>query len=54
MKKEDILFLNQLINSLMESTRLLEKDYKKRKADEFNKTKKSMINLQKEIAKILT
>jgi len=50
MKKGDIAFLNQVVNSLMEIEEQLEKvnDF-----ETFNKLKKIMITLQKEIARIL-
>jgi hypothetical protein len=53
MKKEEILFLNQLIKTMMDSTKLLEKAYNSRKVEEFNKVKKTMLNLQREIATII-
>lgn len=50
MKKEDILFLSQLIKSLEEAEGKLENSYDKRKYEEFNKTKKIMMKIQGEIA----
>jgi hypothetical protein len=54
MKSEDILHLNQLIKSMSEASRSLEKAYKQRSVDEFNKAKKNMLNLQIEIANMTT
>ena len=53
MKKEEILLLNQLIKAMVEATKLLEKSYKEKKTKEFNEMKKTMLNLQKEIASII-
>jgi hypothetical protein len=54
MKPEDILLLNQLIKSMSESSRSLEKAYKQRSVEEFNKAKKNMLNLQMQIANMTT
>ncbi len=53
MKKEEILFLDQLVRSLEEAERSFEEAYKKRNFEDFNKTKKIMIRIQKEISGIL-
>jgi hypothetical protein len=53
MKKEGILFLNQLIASLEEAERNLEKAYEKRNYDKFNKSKKIMLRIQNEISNML-
>ena len=53
MKKEEILFLNQMIKSLEESEEKLEESYKKRNYEDFNKTKKVMLRIQEEISKII-
>ena len=50
MEKEDILFLNQLIKSLAEAEEMLEKSYAKRDYENFNKSKKTMLRIQKEIS----
>ncbi len=50
MNKEDILFLNQLINSLEEAEKNMAKAYEKRNYDRFNKSKKIMIRIQNEIS----
>ncbi len=52
MEKEDIVFLSQLIKSLEDSEKKLEKAYEKKDSDEFNKSKKIMINIQGEISKL--
>lgn len=54
MKRDEILFLNQLINSLGESEGKLEEAYTKREYENFNKTKKIMLRIQGEISKIIT
>lgn len=53
MKKEDNLFLNQLINSLEEASKKLEKAYEKKDYDNFDKSKKIMLKIQKEISEII-
>jgi hypothetical protein len=53
MKKEEILFLDQLIKSLEEAEKTLEKSYRKRDYDNFNKSKKIMLRIQSEISEIL-
>jgi exonuclease VII small subunit len=53
MKKEEVLFLNQLIRSLEEGERSLERSYEKRDYDNFNKSKKIMLRIQKEISNII-
>ena len=52
MEKEDVLFLNQLIKSLEETGKNLEEAYKKSNSEKFNKAKKSIIQIQKEISTI--
>jgi uncharacterized ferredoxin-like protein len=52
-KKEESLFLNQLVNSLEEASEKLAKYYDKRDADNFNKSKKIMLKIQKEISEII-
>ena len=52
MKRDEILFLSQLIRSLAESEEELEKSYKKKDYENFNKTKKIMLQIQGEISKI--
>ena len=53
MKKEDNLFLNQLINSLEEANEKLEKAYEKKDYNNFDKSKKIMLKIQKEISEII-
>ena len=53
MKKEDISFLSQLVNSLEDAELKLEKAYKSKDAEEFNKIKKFMLDIQKQISGIL-
>jgi len=53
MKNEEILFLNQLIKSLEEAEKNLEKTYEKRDYENFNKSKKIMLRIQAEISEIL-
>ncbi|VVB83931.1 Uncharacterised protein [uncultured archaeon] len=50
MNREDILFLNQLIKSLGESGDMMEQSYKKGDYENFNKSKKIMLRIQKEIS----
>ena len=54
MKREDVLFLNQLVNSLDEAVVSLDRAYKRKSADRFNKSKKIMLKIQKEISDIIT
>jgi hypothetical protein len=53
MKKEDNLFLNQLIESLEEAGQKLERAYEKKDFENFNKSKKLILKLQKEISEII-
>ena len=50
MEKEDVAFLKQLIESLEDSGKKLENAYNKRDANEFNKIKRFMLELQGQIA----
>ncbi len=52
-KKEDIPFLNQLINSLGEAESKLEKYYDKKDYENFNKSKKFMLKIQKQISEVI-
>ena len=54
MKKEDILILNQLILSLEDSFDMLKKSYENKNVEKFNKSKKFILQAQKEISKILS
>ena len=49
MKKEDISFLKQLIESLEDSELKLEEAYEKKDVAEFNKIKKFMLEIQQQI-----
>ena len=53
MRGEEILFLNQLIQSLEEAGEKLEKDYKKKDYEKFNQSKKMMMKIQEEISNII-
>ncbi len=53
MKKEEVVFLNQLIESLEDSEKKLEEAYNKNNFDDFNKIKKFMLDLQMQISKLL-
>jgi len=53
MEKKEVLFLNQLIRSLEEAEKNLEKTYEKRDYENFNKSKKIMLRIQAEISEIL-
>jgi hypothetical protein len=53
MEKEEILFLDQLIKSLEEAEKKLEKAYEEKDYGSFNKSKKIMLKIQNEISKIL-
>ena len=53
MKREEVQFLSQLIQSLEEASVNLEKSYKKGDYEKFNKSKKIMISIQKEISEII-
>jgi len=53
MKKEEVSFLNQLIKSLEEAGRNLESSYEKRDYESFNKSKKIMLRIQKEISNMI-
>ncbi len=53
MKREEILFLSQLVKSLEEAGKSLDKSYQKRDYENFNKSKKIMLKIQKEISDII-
>jgi hypothetical protein len=52
MKREEVLFLNQLIKSLEEAERSMEKAYSRRDSLNFNKSKRIMLRIQKEISEM--
>lgn len=53
MKQEEILFLNQLIRSLEEAGGKMEKASQKRDDDGVARSKKIMLQIQKEISEII-
>jgi len=53
MKRDEILFLNQLIKSLEESEKRLEIAYEKKEYENFNQSKRIMLRIQEEISKII-
>jgi len=53
MKKSDISFLKQLIDSLEESEKKLEDAYNKKDSEEFDRVKKFILKIQKQIEGIL-
>lgn len=53
MEKEDILFLSQLMGSLKDSREKLEQAHEKKDYNEFRNIKRLMINIQKQIERIL-
>jgi len=52
-REEDISFLNQLVETLEEAGLKLEDFYNKKDYENFNKSKKLIIQLQKEISEII-
>ncbi len=53
MKRDEVLFLSQLVKSLEEAEKRLETAYKKREYENFNQSKKIMLKMQEEISKII-
>ncbi len=53
MEREKILFLNQLVKSLGDAEENLEENYERKDHENFNKSKKIMLRIQKEISNIL-
>jgi len=51
--EEDATTLRHLVISLDESEKKLEEFYKKNKVDDFNKTKKALLQLNKKISEVL-
>jgi len=51
--QEDVTFLNHLINALEESELKLEEAYDKKDYENFNRTKKMMLQIQKKISEIV-
>jgi len=54
MKRSDISFLMQLVESLEDSQKKLEEAYKSQDFEEFNKVKKFMLQIQMQISDTLT
>ena len=53
MKRDDVPFLSQLIKSMAEAEPKLEQAYEKNDAENLNKTKAIMLELQKRILDII-
>ncbi len=53
MKREDIEFLNQLIKALEEAELRLEETYEKKDYENFNKTKKFIMQIQRKISEVI-
>ena len=53
MEKEDVAFLNQLIKTLEEARKKIEKCYYEKEYEEFNKLKKIFLKTQLKISEIL-
>jgi len=53
-EKEVILVLNQLVFSLEENFEILEKAYEEKNSEKFDKSKKLILQAQKEISNILS
>jgi len=53
MKRSDVSFLVQLVESLEDSQKKLEEAYKKQDFEEFNQVKKFMMGIQKQISDLL-
>jgi len=51
--QEGVTFLNHLINALEESELKLEEAYDKKDYENFNRTKKMMLQIQKKISEIV-
>lgn len=50
---EDVLFLDQLVKSLEEGELMLEDSYHKKNYENFNKSKKLILQIQKKISEIV-
>jgi hypothetical protein len=53
MNKEDGLFLNQLLTSIEEASKKLERAYQKRDYEKYEEARKEIIKIQKEISGII-
>ena len=52
-KREDIPFLNQLVKALEEAELKLEEAYEKKDYEDFNKSKKFMLQIQRKISEVI-
>ncbi len=52
-KEEDIIFLNQLVESLEEAELKLEKSYSERNYENFDKSKKIILQIQRKISETI-
>ncbi len=52
-KRDDIPFLNQLVKALEETESKLEKAYEKKDYENFNKSKKFMLQIQRKISEVI-
>ncbi len=53
MEKDNIIFLNQLIESMEEAEKILESSFKEKDAEKFNKSKRFILDVQEKIEGIL-
>jgi len=53
MEEEDVLFLIQIISSIEDASKKLEKAHKMKDYDEFNKVKKIISELQEKISEVI-
>lgn len=53
MEKDDVSFLKQLVSSLEDAEDKLEEAYKKGDSEGFNKVKKFMLGVQRQIKEVL-
>lgn len=51
--RKDILFVNQLIDSLEEASEKLEEAYRKKDHEAFHKTRKFMLEIQKKVYEVV-
>ena len=52
-KKEDVMFLNQLVNTLEEAGLKLEESYNEKNYEDFNNMKKLIMQIQNKISGVL-
>jgi len=53
MKKEELAFLNQMVDSIEKATIKLEESYEDKEFEKFNQAKKLILNIQRRISEIL-